>query len=211
MLKNSWVSTDGKVLGRASCRALESRRRTPGASPNTCGCRLITSGTRSENQAAAIAAYATRYNLHIVRTYKDEAISGLKIDKREGLKQLITDVCSGRADFSRVLVYDVSRWGRFQDVDESAHYEFVCRRAGIRVDYCAEQFDNDGNLLSSIVKNLKRVMAAEFWSLIRFRSAVSTGSVLRAGREAAVSGRPERSSDLIASLATSLADDRGLA
>jgi DNA invertase Pin-like site-specific DNA recombinase len=115
-----------------------------------------------ENQAAAIAAYAVRYNLNIVRTYRDEGLSGLKINKREGLKQLITDVCSGRADFSRVLVYDVSRWGRFQDVDESAHYEFLCRQAGIKVDYCAEQFDNDGSLLSSIVKNLKRVMAAEF-------------------------------------------------
>jgi DNA invertase Pin-like site-specific DNA recombinase len=115
-----------------------------------------------ENQAAAIAAYAARYNLNIVRTYRDDGISGLKINKREGLKQLITDVCSGRADFSQVLVYDVSRWGRFQDVDESAHYEFLCRQAGIKVEYCAEQFDNDGSLLSSIVKNLKRVMAAEF-------------------------------------------------
>jgi DNA invertase Pin-like site-specific DNA recombinase len=94
--------------------------------------------------------------------YRDEGLSGLKINKREGLKQLITDVCSGRTDFSRVLVYDVSRWGRFQDVDESAHYEFLCRQAGITVEYCAEQFDNDGSLLSSIVKNLKRVMAAEF-------------------------------------------------
>src|SRR5581483_2164002 len=27
---------------------------------------------------------------------------------------------------------------------------------------CAEQFDNDGSMLSSIVKNLKRVMAAEY-------------------------------------------------
>jgi DNA invertase Pin-like site-specific DNA recombinase len=115
-----------------------------------------------ENQAAAIAAYAARYNLNIVRTYRDDGLSGLRINKREGLKQLITDVCSGSADFSRVLVYDVSRWGRFQDVDESAHYEFLCRKAGIMVEYCAEQFDNDGSLLSSIVKNLKRVMAAEF-------------------------------------------------
>ncbi len=69
---------------------------------------------------------------------------------------------SGRADFGHILVYDVSRWGRFQDVDESAHYEFICKQAGIKVEYCAEQFDNDGSLMSSIVKNLKRVMAAEF-------------------------------------------------
>ena len=55
-----------------------------------------------------------------------------------------------------------SRWGRFQDIDESAHYEFICKQSGIKVVYCAEQFDNDGSLLSSIVKNIKRVMAAEY-------------------------------------------------
>lgn len=47
-------------------------------------------------------------------------------------------------------------------MDESAHYEFICKRAGVRVAYCAEQFDNDGSLLSSIIKNIKRVMAAEY-------------------------------------------------
>jgi len=35
--------------------------------------------------------------------------------------------------FSRSLdriSYDVSRWGRFQDADESAYYEFVLKKAG---------------------------------------------------------------------------------
>jgi DNA invertase Pin-like site-specific DNA recombinase len=77
------------------------------------------------------------------------------------LIRLLDDVQSGRADF-RHIVYDVSRWGRFQDTDECAHYEYLCKKAGIKVAYCAEQFYNDGSLLSSIVKNLKRVMAAEF-------------------------------------------------
>ncbi|MEO6246527.1 MAG: hypothetical protein ABIQ12_13930 [Opitutaceae bacterium] len=27
--------------------------------------------------------------------------------------------------------YDVSRWGRFQDADESGYYEYICKRAGI--------------------------------------------------------------------------------
>lgn len=115
-----------------------------------------------QNQAAAIAAYAQDNNLAIVRTYVDEGRSGLRIKGRLGLAKLIEDVESGQADFDTVLVYDVSRWGRFQDVDESAHYEFICKRAGVRVAYCAEQFDNDGSLLSSIIKNIKRVMAAEY-------------------------------------------------
>jgi DNA invertase Pin-like site-specific DNA recombinase len=115
-----------------------------------------------QNQAAVIAAYAHAHNLTLVRTYRDEGESGLLIKNRPGLLQLIKDVENGQADFGHILVYDVSRWGRFQDADESAHYEFMCKRAGIKVAYCAEQFDNDGTMLSSIVKNIKRVMAAEY-------------------------------------------------
>jgi DNA invertase Pin-like site-specific DNA recombinase len=115
-----------------------------------------------ENQAAVIAAYAQVHGLTIICTYRDEGESGLKIKNRIGLTQLIKDVQSGAADFGHILVFDVSRWGRFQDVDESAHYEFVCKQAGIKVAYCAEDFDNDGSLISNIVKNIKRVMAAEF-------------------------------------------------
>lgn len=115
-----------------------------------------------QNQAAVIGAYALAHNLAIVRTYSDEGESGLRITNRAGLTQLIKDVSTGQADFSWILVYDVTRWGRFQDTDESAHYEFICKKAGIKVIYCAEQFENDGSMLSNIVKNLKRVMAAEY-------------------------------------------------
>lgn len=115
-----------------------------------------------QNQAAVIAAYAHAHGLQIVKTYRDEGESGLRIKNRTGLRQLIADITGGDAVFSNVLVYDVSRWGRFQDTDESAHYEFICRQAGVQIAYCAEQFDNDGSMLSSIVKNLKRVMAAEY-------------------------------------------------
>lgn len=116
-----------------------------------------------ENQAVVIGAYAQTHNFAIVRTYRDDGESGLKLRNRVGLRELLDDVQSDRADFDHILVYDVSRWGRFQDIDESAYYEFLCKKAGIKVSYCAEQFENDGTMLSSIVKNLKRVMAAE-WS-----------------------------------------------
>ncbi len=115
-----------------------------------------------ENQAVVIAAFAQLHKLIIARTYRDEGESGLQIKNRMGLMQLIKDVQSGSAEFAHILVFDVSRWGRFQDVDESAHYEFICKQAGIKVSYCAEQFDNDGSLISHIMKNIKRVMAAEF-------------------------------------------------
>src|SRR5206468_8531162 len=61
-----------------------------------------------------------------------------------------------------LLVYDGSRWGRCQDADESAFYEYQCRRAGVRVIYCAEQFENDGAPVATIVKSVKRAMAGEY-------------------------------------------------
>src|SRR5678809_364154 len=116
----------------------------------------------TENQSDVIRQYAQRRGMSIVRTYADSGKSGLRIDGRDGLKQLIHNVETGQADFQAILVYDVSRWGRFQDADESAYYEYVCRRANVQVHYCAEPFENDGSVISAIVKNLKRAMAAEY-------------------------------------------------
>ena len=43
-----------------------------------------------------------------------------------------------------------------------AYYEYICRRADIQVAYCAEQFENDGSPVSTIVKGVKRAMAGEY-------------------------------------------------
>src|ERR1700723_316609 len=115
-----------------------------------------------ENQLDVVRQYAATHQMEIVREYSDHGRSGLNIAGREGLNKLMSDVESKRTDFSALLVYDVSRWGRFQDVDESAYYEYVLKRAGIRVHYCAEQFENDGSMSSSVLKTLKRSMAAEY-------------------------------------------------
>lgn len=116
----------------------------------------------TDNQSDKILDYAARNNIEIVRTYADEGKSGLNIGGREGLLRLLADVKAKNIDFELILVYDVSRWGRFQDADESAHYEYMCKQAGIRVIYCAEQFDNDGSPVSTIVKGVKRAMAGEY-------------------------------------------------
>jgi DNA invertase Pin-like site-specific DNA recombinase len=116
----------------------------------------------TENQGDAIQAYAARHGYTIVCTYADQGKSGLSIDGRDGLRRLLADVVGGAADYSVVLVYDVSRWGRFQDADESAFYEYQCKRAGVRVEYCVESFENDGSFGSDIHKMLKRKMAGEY-------------------------------------------------
>jgi DNA invertase Pin-like site-specific DNA recombinase len=114
-----------------------------------------------DNQVATIADYAQSHDLSIVRTYRDEGKSGLTLKNRPGLIKLLDDVISHHVDFEFILIYDISRWGRFQDIDEHAHYEFICRQAGMKVAYCAEPFENDGSVISGIAKHIKRVMAAE--------------------------------------------------
>jgi DNA invertase Pin-like site-specific DNA recombinase len=75
---------------------------------------------------------------------------------------MLEDVLTMRSEYEAILVYDVSRWGRFQDTDEGAYYEFLCKKVGVRVHYCAEPFPNDDTTVSAILKTLKRVMAGEY-------------------------------------------------
>lgn len=115
------------------------------------------------NQHDVILAYAIRNNLTIARTYADAGKSGLNAEGREGLSRLFADIKAGAIDFSTILVYDVSRWGRFQDIDEGAYYEHLCKRAGVSVKYCAETFDNDDQgITGTVIKGIKRAMAAEY-------------------------------------------------
>jgi DNA invertase Pin-like site-specific DNA recombinase len=114
------------------------------------------------NQKAEIQRYAAKHGFLVNQTHTDAGRSGVVIKHRKGLAELIQEVVSGKAEYKAILVYDVSRWGRFQNTDESAHYEFLCNEAGIKVHYCAEQFANDGSLPSSIMKAMKRAMAGEY-------------------------------------------------
>jgi DNA invertase Pin-like site-specific DNA recombinase len=115
----------------------------------------------TQNQLDAIRRYAVERQISLVKIYEDAGKSGLTKHGRPGLSLLIEDV-QRQHEFDLILVFDVSRWGRFQDVDESAHYEYVCRAHGVDIAYCAEEFLNDGSPYASIIKALKRVAAADY-------------------------------------------------
>jgi DNA invertase Pin-like site-specific DNA recombinase len=134
-----------------------------------------------ENQSVANHAYAARHGMEIVRTYADEGKSGVTFARRNALKLLIDDVQTGSADFAAILVYDISRWGRFQDADESGYYEHICKRAGIAIHYCAEQFENDGTAFAAIVKAIKRAMAGEYSRELSVKSFVGQARLIRLG------------------------------
>ena len=115
----------------------------------------------TENQMAVIERYAADNDMELVATYSDEARSGLRYENRPGMQRMLADAQSADAGFDTILVYDISRWGRFQDQDEGASLEFACRKAKVQVHYCMDQFINDGSPISTVVKSLKRYVAAE--------------------------------------------------
>jgi DNA invertase Pin-like site-specific DNA recombinase len=133
------------------------------------------------NQIDALSKYAEERAIEIVSTYEDAGRSGLSLTGRLGLRQLLQDVLAGRPSFDVILVYDVSRWGRFQDTDEAAYYEFLCKRAGVPVIYCAELFDNDGSPLAAVVKGMKRAMAAEYSRELSVKTSAGKRAMAKRG------------------------------
>lgn len=144
----------------------------------------MSTGTQDQSielQRRAISAYAAMHGLEVIRSYADEGISGLTIKRRRGLQQLLKDVQSPDRDFGRILVYDVSRWGRFQQSDESAYYEHQCRMNGAEVTYVAEPFNNDSSLLGAVFKSIKRAMAAEYSRELAVKTRAGQEKVVRQG------------------------------
>ncbi|MGH9567147.1 MAG: recombinase family protein, partial [Candidatus Angelobacter sp.] len=133
------------------------------------------------NQSTAIAVYAAARGMVIVQSFVDAGKSGLHLKGRKALQDLIATVQLGKASFRYVLVYDVSRWGRFQDADEAAHYEYLCKQAGIEVIYCAEQFLHENATINNLLKALKRTMAGEYSRELSVKVFAAQSRIARMG------------------------------
>ena len=135
----------------------------------------------TRHQEVALRDYANQHALEIVAVYSDEGRSGLTLSGRSGLIRLMADIRGRRANFTSLLILDVSRWGRFQDADASAYYEYECRKNGISVVYCAEPFVNDGSLMATLVKQIKRAMAGEYSRELSAKVYSAQCNFIRAG------------------------------
>ena len=104
--------------------------------------------------------YAKANGHDITAIYEDSA-SGRSIEHRGDFRRLIATVKRG-APFEAVLVQNVSRWGRFENTDESAFYEFLCLTHGVEIIYIQEAFGPTDSPVAPLLKSAKRWMAAEF-------------------------------------------------
>jgi DNA invertase Pin-like site-specific DNA recombinase len=76
-----------------------------------------------EIQCDQVRAWAAANQVEIIREFADRGKSGLTAEGRPAFTEMMALVRT-KADFSKVLVLDVSRWGRFQDIDLSAQYYY---------------------------------------------------------------------------------------
>lgn len=108
--------------------------------------------------------FAYKYSIEIIHEEADEGKSGLS-SQRKGFESLFSNwiLNPDAPKFDYVLVYDVSRWGRFQDQDEAAYFEFRCKQHGKKVIYVSRGFPKEEQqLFSHLQTSIERYMAAEY-------------------------------------------------
>ena len=98
-----------------------------------------------EIQQENIRAFAAKHDIDVIEEFADRGKSGLNAEGRPAFNEMMALVRS-RDDFQLILVLDVSRWGRFQDTDLSAHYESLCTQAGKQVIYTNIGFPVNGGV-----------------------------------------------------------------
>jgi DNA invertase Pin-like site-specific DNA recombinase len=114
------------------------------------------------DQKAAILKYASEQEYEISDWFIDEGISGTSIEKRDAFQGMIKIIENGNREFDFILVYDISRWGRFPNSDESGYWEFHCQRYGVEVIYTNEPGLTENRLANTLIKNLKRSTAGDY-------------------------------------------------
>ncbi|OCK51120.1 hypothetical protein BA768_17865 [Chryseobacterium sp. CBo1] len=115
-------------------------------------------------QRSHVERFAYEHNLEIIHEEADEGVSGL-LANRPGFERLFIEWIENPVapHFEYVLVYDVSRWGRFQDQDQAGHYVYLCRKHNKEVVYVSRGFPDISNqLFSSLEISIQRYMAAEY-------------------------------------------------
>lgn len=115
-----------------------------------------------DNQVQFIQKYADDHNMVIVRSYDDEGKSGVSAVGRNNFKRLIQDVVTGELNVEALLVYDVSRFGRFQDNDEAGYYSYLLKFHGVRIIYCAENLPEHSPEIQMLTLPALRYAAGAF-------------------------------------------------
>ena len=134
-----------------------------------------------EIQQDSVRAFAEKHDIEIIHEFADRGKSGLNAEGRPAFNEMMEWVRT-RDDFVLVLALDVSRWGRFQDTDLSAHYESLCTQHGKQVIYTSIGFGRDEDrLINQLRKSIDRYQSAEYSRTLSKKVFEGAAKVARQG------------------------------
>jgi DNA invertase Pin-like site-specific DNA recombinase len=113
-------------------------------------------------QQEQVRQLAHEHNIQIVEEFKDYGKSGLGIKGRDEFKRMLDYVVDTNIEFEYIFVLDVSRWGRFQDLDLSAHYMWFCKQHGRKVVFTKMGFQDDDDPMQQLILTFERARAATY-------------------------------------------------
>ncbi|MGE0481611.1 MAG: recombinase family protein [Phycisphaerae bacterium] len=121
---------------------------------------------RQENSVAIqqeqVRQWARENGVDIVQEFADRGKSGLTAEGRDGFNDMMENWVKIRTDFEFVICLDVSRWGRFQDIDLSATYSAECKRHGKQVIYTTLGKPKPNDQLYQVYVQFERFRAAQY-------------------------------------------------
>lgn len=121
---------------------------------------------RQENSVAIqqeqVRKWAEENGVEIIYEFADRGKSGLTAEGRDGFNDMMENWVKQRGDFEFVLCLDVSRWGRFQDIDLSATYSAECKRFGKQVIYTTLGKPKPNDQLYQVYVQFERFRAAQY-------------------------------------------------
>jgi DNA invertase Pin-like site-specific DNA recombinase len=121
---------------------------------------------RQENSVAIqqemIQEWAKQNGVEIIHEFADRGKSGLTAEGRDGFNDMMENWVKKRDDFDFVLCLDVSRWGRFQDIDLSATYCAEVKKHGKQVVYTTLGMPRPDDPLYPVYLQFERFRAAQF-------------------------------------------------
>lgn len=121
---------------------------------------------RQENSVAIqqelVQKWAKENGVDIIHEFADRGKSGLTAEGRDEFNDMMENWVKKRSDFDFVLCLDVSRWGRFQDIDLSATYSAECKKHGKQVIYTTLGMPRPDDPLYPVYVQFERFRAAQY-------------------------------------------------
>lgn len=135
--------------------------------------------TSLADQRKAIEQLATRLGVVVSDWFTDPGASGATAEKRPGFMALLAHCGAHRAD-GFVLVLNDSRFGRFEDPEESAYWRHHLRRRGWVVRF-AEGDETEDRTARSVLRAIGAAQATEYRENIRRNAKRGARSTVEAG------------------------------